>query len=334
MAQKVERMGYLDLSLHPERYHGHGKKPPFFEGWYFKLVDPTENHRYALIPGVFLNADPTKSHAFIQVLDGLRGRSHYYQFPLATFQAASDRFEVSIADNFFSLHRIKVNLSGGAISVQGDLTFEGGTGWPVTLSSPGIMGWFGWIPIMECNHGVCSFDHVIHGVLTLDGVPISFESGRGYIEKDWGKSFPSAWVWMQTNHFEMPTVCLTASIATIPWVGRTFGGFIIGFWQAGKLYRFATYTGAKVEKLHVTDDFVTWIVRDRLHRLEMTASRAGGGLLHEPTRQEMHKRVEETLKASVEVCLTRLKDGYEVFSGTGRNAGLEVQGNLSRLLVE
>jgi len=31
----------------PALYHGDGARPPFFEGWYFKLVDATEAHRYA-----------------------------------------------------------------------------------------------------------------------------------------------------------------------------------------------------------------------------------------------------------------------------------------------
>ncbi|MCE7947900.1 MAG: hypothetical protein DYG88_10775 [Chloroflexi bacterium CFX4] len=327
-------MGYLDLTLHPERYHGVGKQPPFFEGWYFKLIDPTENHRYAVIPGIFLNADPSKSHAFIQVLDGLRGRSHYYQFPVEAFQAAADRFALHIGENFFSLTEMRLNLQGGAVSLHGALRFEGGSGWRVTLDSPGIMGWFGWLPFLECNHGVCSFDHVIHGALSIDGQHVPFEGGRGYIEKDWGKAFPSAWIWMQTNHFDQPQVCLTASIATVPFIRRTFGGFIIGFWQAGTLYRFATYTGAKLEKLEVTDDHVLWVVRNRRYRLEMLARRAEGGLLHEPTRTEMHKRVEETLRASVEVCLAPLRGGTPIFSGTGRNAGLEVQGDLQKLLIQ
>jgi tocopherol cyclase len=327
-------MGYLDLTLHPERYHGAGKKPPFFEGWYFKLIDPTEQHRYAVIPGIFLNADPSKAHAFIQVLDGLHGRSHYYRFPVDAFQAASDQFALHIGKNFFSLTEMRLQLTGGAISLQGALRFEGGSGWQVTLASPGIMGWFGWLPFLECNHGVCSFDHTIHGALTIDGTAISFDGGRGYIEKDWGKSFPSAWIWLQTNHFEQPRTCLTASIATVPFVRRTFGGFIIGLWQAGTLYRFATYTGAKLEALTVSDDHVTWVVRDRRYRLEMLAQRAEGGLLHEPTRTEMHQRVQETLRARVEVCLTPLRGGAPIFSGVGRNAGLEVQGDWQKLLVQ
>lgn len=84
----------------------------------------------------------------------------------------------------------------------------------------------------------------------------------------------------------------------------------------------------------MSDDQVLWVVRDGRHRLEMAAQRAEGGLLHEPTRTEMHKRVEETLRAQVAVCLTPLQGGAPIFSGVGRNAGLEVQGDWRRLLVQ
>jgi tocopherol cyclase len=49
----------------PDLYHGHGAKPPFFEGWYFKLVDAGETHCYAVIPGVFVGREPDSSHAFV-----------------------------------------------------------------------------------------------------------------------------------------------------------------------------------------------------------------------------------------------------------------------------
>ena len=194
------------------------------------------------------------------------------------------------------------------------------------------MGWYAWMPAMECYHGVLSFDHAIEGALTLNGLAHDFSGGRGYIEKDWGQAFPAAWVWFQTNHFPEPAVCLTASVAIIPWIGRAFPGFIIGLWRAGHLYRFATYTGARIEKLRVSDDQVLWAVRNRQHRLEMTATRAAGGLLLGPTREDMGKRVNETLSAAVDVRLSTLA-GATLFAGQGRHAGLEAHGDLARLLA-
>ena len=46
----------------------------------------------------------------------------------------------------------------------------------------------------------CSTDS--SGSLEINGAEISFEGGKGYIEKDWGRSMPSDWIWIQSNHFE------------------------------------------------------------------------------------------------------------------------------------
>ena len=59
---------FIHSTLNPAIYHGHTKKAPFFEGWYFKLVSADETRRYAIIPGVSLSGD---AHAFVQVLDGV-----------------------------------------------------------------------------------------------------------------------------------------------------------------------------------------------------------------------------------------------------------------------
>jgi hypothetical protein len=169
-------------------------------------------------------------------------------------------------------------------------------------------------------------------VLTVNNQQIDFSGGRGYIEKDWGQAFPSAYIWMQTNHFETPSTSFTGSIAVIPWRRQSFVGFILGLWHDNRLYRFATYTGSVVEHLRIEDDHVVWVLHDRKYRIELWAERRSGGLLKAPVRTEMHKRVDETMQSRVEVCLTELKSGTTIFEGAGCNAALEVHGELERLL--
>jgi hypothetical protein len=65
------------------------------------------------------------------------------------------------------------------------------------------------------------------------------------------------------------------SVAIIPWLRSSFAGFIVGLWHQGTLYRFATYSGASIEKLGIMDECVALAVRDKRYRLEMHASRAG-----------------------------------------------------------
>ena len=151
-------------------------------------------HRWAFIPGLFLG--PTGGgEAFVQVLDGSTNRSWFHPFPLSGFRAEEERFEVQVGPNHFGSNGLVLDLPDG--SVRGRLGFNGGrglTGWPVTRTSPGIMGPFGLVPFMECSHGLVSFSHELNGTLELDGKPVSFDGGLGYIEKDWGAAFPSAYV--------------------------------------------------------------------------------------------------------------------------------------------
>ena len=67
-------------------------------------------------------------------------------------------------------------------------------------------------------------------------------------------------------------------------------------------------------------------------RLELQATQASGGQLYGPTKQDMGKRVNETLDAALSV---RLSDGSGkvLFEGRGRHAGLEINGDIPRLLA-
>jgi hypothetical protein len=184
---------------------------------------------------------------------------------------------------------------------------------------------------MECYHGVLSFDHPLEGELVLDGQRMDFGGGHGYIEKDWGQAFPEAWIWFQSNHFKGARACITASVAIIPWMKSAFRGFIVGLWLDGSLHRFATYSGAQIESLEVLDADVRWVLRNRTHRLTLSPKRVEGGLLRGPSRVDMGRRVLETLNARVEVRLETL-EGELVFEGTGEHSGLEVMGDLPRLV--
>jgi tocopherol cyclase len=181
---------------------------------------------------------------------------------------------------------------------------------------------------------VLSLDHEVSGRLRIGKRAVDFSGGRGYIEKDWGSAFPRGWVWMQTNHFEETGTCLTASVARIPWLGTAFPGFITGLWHRGRLYRFATYTGAALTRLAISDTNVQVTLQDGRYRLELDAKRSQGGLLHAPFREAMVQRLVESLTAEVSVRLLARRTGEEIFSGRGRNAGLEVGGETDTLATD
>lgn len=316
----------------PEAFHGRGVRRGFFEGWYVKLVDPVQQARWALIPGVFRgqDGDAVTDEAFVQVLDGATGRSWYHRFDPGDFMASDRGFDVRVGPNTFTSRGVHLELPG----LRGDVEFTTDFDpWPVTWRRPGIMGPYAWVPLMECYHGVVSFAHGLNGSLEADGQRQDFTGGRGYIEKDWGRAFPAGYVWMHSNHLaDAPEASLVASVAIIPWLRSSFRGFIVGLRLGRQLHTWATYNGSEEVSLSIDDSHVRWSLNGPSGLLELSAERVRGGLLHAPVRTRMHERVEETLDATLGVRLTD-PEGMVVLDTTATSAGLEVHGDLERLLA-
>jgi hypothetical protein len=306
-------------------YHGWGRTHNYFEGWYFKIVDPSGQYVFAIIPGVSYAKDGV-AHAFIQVLDGVQCKAYYHEFPLSAFQPNSEKFALNLGNNFFSAEKITLDLP----QLKGSLNIHHPHPWPKMLGAPGIMGWFSFVPFMECYHGVVSLHHRLEGQLQVYDAAVDFNQGIGYIEKDWGVSFPKAWIWMQSNHFASDgPMCLMASVAHIPWLGSHFVGYIVGFLWEGRLYRFATYTGAKMQ-VELGEREVKLSFDDRKNRLEIIAHPAPGANLISPISGKMTGKVNESMQAKLDVQF--FVGGVLRYAGTGVNAGLELAGDLQGLI--
>ncbi len=324
---RLKHIRYRQRALwNPDMYHGWGRNRRYFEGWYIKLVDATEQHALAVIPGISYGIDG-KNHAFIQVLDGKRCTASYHEFPIEAFVPSPKHFEVHLSNNYFSSCQVRLDLP----ELNGELHFHQPYPWPRTLGAPGIMGWYAFVPFMECYHGVVSMHHNIEGTLyNANGVATDFGGGIGYMEKDWGRSFPSAWIWMQSNHFDADKrTSLMVSVADIPWVRSRFTGFISGFLLEDRLFRFATYTGAKLQvELGAQEIFVT--LKQQHLVMEVLATQAEGAALVSPIQGNMTGKVNESIRAQLQVRLR--ENGQLLYEGVGRNAGLEVAGAVERLL--
>lgn len=293
----------------PEFYQGPNRLSRYFEGWYYKVVSATR--AFALIPGVSRN--PSDPHAFIQFIDGSAGFSSYHRFPLSDFSYSTDEFSIAIGENRFSLHEMFVDID----SVSVDVRLREATLWRGSGLQPGTMGWYSFVPFMQCKHGIIVMDAAVQGM--VDGQSLD---GRFYMEKDYGRSFPNAWIWLQTNSFARSGISVTCSIANVPFVGGAFTGFLAGVSVAGELFKFTTYTGSRIEQIDADEAAVDVVICDRRRRLSIHAEREAGAELRAPNLGEMRGRVIETIQSRVEVEL--VVNSELVFRGTGNSAGLEV----------
>ncbi len=325
-------ISFLKNLYYPQNYHGKFKKEIFFEGWYYKIVNKNEDKIFAFIPGVFISKNTDDHQSFIQILNGRTNQSHFIKYDFNEFNSNKKPFSITINKSSFSLEKISLEIIGKQIKILGEIFFEGIKPWPVKLFSPGIMGWYSFVPFMECNHGVLSLIHSLKGKLTINDEEIDFTGGKGYIEKDWGQSFPSSYVWTQTNHFANKNVSYTGSVANIPWLRSFFRGFIIGLLIEDKLYKFATYTGAKINYLFVDKNLVKYSAEDNNYKISVSSKRTTGGTLNAPYQNNMLQRISESMDSEIEVELFSKKENKTLFNDVGKHGGLEVHGNLQEIV--
>lgn len=312
----------------PNVFQGNLKKKFYFEGWYNKIVDSSANHIYAIIPTIALNKKEKTSHAFIQCLDGINATVKYFKYRLEDFENLSNKkYEIQIGKNYFSLERIHIDIDQQTHKIQGDLEYLNPILWPKKFLQPGVMGWFSYMPFMETYHGMVSMNHEIRGALTIDGEIVNFDKGKGYIEKDWGKSFPSAWIWTQSNHFSNPNLSFMFSIAKIPFLGMQFNGFLSALWHEGDFYKFATYTRAKFKSLDISPDNLHIIVEDKKYTLDFEVAKKGigSGLLKAPKAGVMSGHIAESINSKIKLKLFDKKKDTLIIDDLGLNAGLEIK---------
>lgn len=317
----------------PEIFQGAKRTAGYFEGWYFKCISRDETAGYAFIPGISYAGED--SHAFLQVFDGKNGAYYYLRYPLKEISYSRKELFFKVGDSEFTGSGLQLAVDSSECSLHGNLEFSAFKPWPVRIFSPGAMGWYAFVPKMQDYHGVLSFYHEINGSLQLNGVETDFTGGTGYIEKDWGTSFPSRWIWMQTNNYPGRRASLSVSVATIPWRKRQFTGYIAGFWLDGELYPFSTYCGGKVTEYNIkNENTVELVLQTRRYTLRVTGVKIGGIDLKAPVEGNMTGHVHESLQSEIETELTNREDKTVLFAGKGTSAGIELHGDINGLLSE
>ena len=316
-------MKHKILAKKSHLYHGIEKTRPYFEGWYFKHASTKEDFVLSVICGVSRSKDPKDDHSFIQIITGPAHKSTYIRFPYHDFKYDNDDFQVTIGNNTFSYNRIYLRINNKDISICADLEYASHVYLESKFLCPSIMGYYAYLPNMECNHGVLSMKNDVYGKVTIDGVLHEMDNSVGYIEKDWGESFPNAWIWLQGNmSVKSPKSSFMCSVASIPLGIFSFTGFI-GIIDTGeRQYRFATYNSAKIACIRKTDKGVQLLIKRKNQSLKINAYSESFDKLIAPTRNGMDRQLYESVSGEIEVEL--ILDDRTIFEAHYTGCGIEV----------
>lgn len=276
-------------------FHGADRTGPYFEGWYLKHQNKS-GQALALIPALHIDSAGCRT-ASLQVISNRR--TWWLEYPGAQFQADQKRFQVQLGRSSFSSQGIGLHVEKNGLSLHGTLRYG-----PFTVLKSDIMGPFRLFAGMQCSHGVLSMGHSLLGTLVLNGEPIDFSNGLGYIETDRGRSFPSAYLWSQCIWNGPERGSLMLAIASIPLPVGSFTGCICSVFFRDREYRLATYRGARLEEWSPSG--VT--IRQGKYRLQAELLEAQGQALHAPVEGRMERTIHESLCARVRYRFWRGKE--------------------------
>lgn len=318
----------FDKIKNPILFQGDLTKNNYFEGWYYKHVSFDEKTSISLIPGV--NLFKGDEHSFIQYIyvtlneqNEKTTNTGYIRYRLDEFSYQNNPFLVQIGQTIFTESFVSIHLKDEQFTVQGKLGLGTFQNIKTSILSPSIMGGFAYIPKMECYHGVISMNHRLQGTLTINNEEVEFTNGKGYIEKDWGTSFPKEYIWIHSNHFKNESTSLFFSIAHIPFYLTTFKGFICNIIVNDKEYRFATYNGSTAKIVSQTKDTALIVLENKEAELTIQGMITSSGKLIAPKNGSMNKAIKEGLSGEISILLIEKKQNT-IYRDESKLAGIEI----------
>jgi tocopherol cyclase len=299
--------------MNPDLFHGCTHPDGFFEGWYFRLS--FAGRSICLIPGVSVGWDP---HAFVMVADSHSRTSRLLRYELSDFSCGMRTLNIRVEESSFSLCAARLNLCQDNFSLTGLLYFDRVRTYPGGCS----MGLAAHLPRLECYTQICALDGRVNGQINLGGERIDITDGRLYVEKNWGRSFPKRYTWMQ-GHLGSGAG-FSCSVGRVPVGPGAFEGMIACVYDGERFYEFHTLKGGR-HRLELWQDEARLEAISGHYALRL---RVWGGhplTLSAPDGGDMATAVRERLDARAKLVLYDLRSGACLLRQSTEGVGLEVR---------
>jgi tocopherol cyclase len=335
-------------------YHWDGSRDRFFEGWYYRVTLPQIEQTFAFMYSI---EDPSgglpHSGGAAQILgpdDGYLCRTLpdvglFWASPdalaLGHWRKNDVEIEPQLLDpNSFEQSRIEgyqatATLNQGYIRDPGSgaecrwryqITPIYGWGDPDS-EQKSTAGWLSYLPIFEPGWQILMAHGRATGWIDWQRKRYFFKDAPAYSEKNWGKSFPQKWFWLNCNSFDQePDLTLTAGGGKrgVLWWMESVA--LICFHYRGKFYEFVPWNARVTWQI---DPWGYWQMQARTaeYEVELTGTTdLAGTPLRAPTEQGLIFVCRDTMKGRLHLIL-RDRAGQTLLDATSSLCGLEVGGS-------
>ena len=236
---------FLSFNIHAEidKFNTYqwtaGKKTPWFEWWYYKIVLPETKESFYFMYGI---VNPWDRH---NLLKGTRSSVEMGEFKSQTLIKNTFNIDQFHASNVQTLVEVAgstatdQNIKGEVEGIDGEHSY-----WDISIINEWAYNAMGWMidkDITNIKWYPAQASARCSGTIVSKGKLFQFNNAPCYQDKNWGTSFPIWWTWIVSNNFkDNPTTALAIGGGRPKYFETTFPyeGVSIGLKHKGKIYHF------------------------------------------------------------------------------------------------
>jgi tocopherol cyclase len=330
-------------------YHWNGFDRDFFEGWYFRVTLPKIRESFAFMYSI---EDPSgkndHSGSTVQII-GID--EQYLICPFADYRqfwANNNSLELGHWDqtnlgirpqllsatefdtNITQGYQVTTTLHQGALPAQNcrwcyQIVPVYGWGQPHQLQQA-TAGLLSYLPIFEPGWQILMAHGLATGWIEWEGERYQFTNAPTYSEKNWGRSFPLKWFWLNCNSFsDTVGLAVTAGGGRRKVLAMTEEVAMIGIHYRDKFYEFVPWNSQVSWQIHPWGEWRIQATNGdvRVELIGMTD--LYGTMVNTPTERGLELCCRDTLKGLLSIDL-QTRQGEKIVTATSNLAGLEVGG--------
>ena len=343
----------MSLQTPHSGYHWDGSSQRFFEGWYDRVTLPDEAQTFAFMYSIenpigdqphsggaaqILGPDDQylcRTFPDVQRFWGAKDRlafGHWGKTDLTTPQELSPtEFEHHVQEGYQST----ATLNQGSIRDPGkdfycswcyDIKPVYGWGDP-QQPQQSTAGWLSYLPIFEPGWQILMAHGLATGWIDWNGNRYEFTDAPAYKEKNWGRSFPQRWFWLNCNSFtDEPDLALTAGGGRREVLWWMESVALVCLHYRGKFYEFVPWNAQVSWQI---EPWGKWQMQAVNQDYEITltgTTDAPGTPLRAPTEQGLIFACRDTMKGQLTLEL-RDRRGKTLLKADSDLCGLEIGGS-------
>jgi tocopherol cyclase len=330
-------------------YHWNGLDRDFFEGWYFRVTLPKIRESFVFMYSIENPSNQSSnSSGAVQIL-GIDEQYLLCEFPdVNKFWASKNRLalghwgetNLDIRPQLLSTvefdrqiiqgYQVTGTLHQGALPAQGcrwcyQIVPVYGWGQP-QQPQQATAGALSYLPIFEPGWQILMAHGLATGWIEWLGERYEFKNAPAYSEKNWGRSFPEKWFWLNCNSFsETVGLAVTAGGGRRKVLWTTEEVAMIGIHYRDKFYEFVPWNSQISWQIKPWGEWRIQATNRDFYVELIGTTDLSGTMVRTPTEEGLVICCRDTLKGLLSIDL-RTRQGRQIIAANSNVAGLEIGG--------